>query len=164
MAAPTIAALLDYETNIEDAIAAYLATTFSSYQVLTPRTAPTDEAKLRTPRFDVSLSMTGSGTPEHDRTTDSKAYESFKSGALTIRAAVRRGASGQSLGTLRGQLRKAMLPATLALTAIAIPYYEITHIQEAGSSPQTFAGNDEIISDLTWTISWFIKPDQWPAS
>lgn len=164
MAAPTIAALLDFETNIEDAFAVYLRIAHPTYQVLTPRTIPSDQDKLRTPRFELSLAITGSGSSEHDRTIDGKTYESSRTGSLSIRAATRRADPDNLLGTLRGQLRAALLPATLAVDATDLPYYALTHITEAGASPQSFAGNDEIISDLSWSIAWFIKPDQWPAS
>lgn len=164
MPAPTIANLLDYETNIQDAFASYLAIAFPDCQILTPRTSPFDEDRLRTPRYELSLAVTGTGSAEHDRITDGKVYESTKTGSLAIRAVAQRAVIDQSLGRLRGQLRNALLPATLAVGAADLPYYELTHIQETGCSPQSFAGNEEIISDLTWSLSWFIKPDQWPVS
>jgi hypothetical protein len=164
MPAPTIAALLDYETNLEDALVAYFAQLYPAWQVLTDRTTPEEESKLRTPRIEIAVAQTGSGSAEHQAQNrpDKAYYESHKTGSLSIRAVARRPASDQSLGTMRGQLRQAMLPDTLSLTSVNVPYYEITHIAEGGSSPAFFAGNDEIQCELTWDIAWFIKPDAWP--
>ena len=166
MPAPTIAALLDYETILEDALVAYFKSLYPAWQVLTDRTTPEDEAKLETPRIEIAIALTGSGTAEHQAQNrpEEAHYESHKTGTLSIRAVARRPKADQSLGTMRGQLRQAMLPRTLALTSVNVPYYEITHVVEAGSAPAFFAGNDEIQCELTWDIAWFIKPDAWPLA
>jgi hypothetical protein len=166
MAAPSIAELLDYESNLEDALVAYFGARFPAWQVLTDRTTPEDEQKLETPRIEIAVSQTGSGTAEHQAQNrpDKAYYESQKLGTLSIRAVARRPKTDQSLGTMRGQLREAMLPETLALTPVNVPYYEITHVAESSSVPAFFAGNDEIQCELSWDIAWFIKPDAWPLS
>jgi hypothetical protein len=166
MAAPDIPTLLDYETNLEDALTAYLVSRHATWQVLTDRTAPAAEGKLRTPRVEVAFTLTGSGTAEHQagNRPDEPYYESEKIGTLTVSVVAQRGASGQSLGQMRGALREDMLPRTLALTSVNVPYYEILDVTETGSTPSIFADNDEIISELTWSLRFFIKPAAWPAS
>lgn len=166
MPAPDIATLLDYETILEDAIAAYLVSRHASWQVLTDRTLPAQEAKLETPRAEVAFALTGSGSAEHQagNRPDEKYYESHKIGSLSVRVVARRGGAGQSLGQMRGALREDMLPRTLALTSVNIPYYEILDVTESSSSPAIFADNDEIITELTWAVHFFIKPDAWPVS
>lgn len=166
MPAPTIAALLDYETNLEDALVAYFAQRFTAWQVLTDRTTPEDEDKLRTPRIEIAIAQTGSGTSEHQAQNrpGEAYYESHKTGTLSIRAVARRPKADQSIGTMRGQLRESMLPRTLSLTPVNVPYYEITHVAESGSAPAFFAGNDEIQCELSWDIAWFIKPEAWPIA
>lgn len=164
MPAPSIAVLLNYEGNIEDAIVAHIAALYPNYQVLTARTAAADEGKLQTPRVEVELVTAGSGSARNDRLVDGREYESHRLGSLTIRVVARRDAAGQDLGAMRGQMRYVMLPATMALTDVTLPYYEIADISEGSSTPGIFLGNDEIMSDLEWAIQWFIKPDAWPAS
>ena len=166
MAAPSIADLLDYETHLEDAFAAYLAAQYTAWQVLTDRTSPEDEDKLRTPRAEVAFALTGTGSAEHQAQNrpDEKYYESHKTFSMTVRIAACRAKSDQSLGRMRGQAREAMLPRTLALSTVNLPYFEILDVSETGSSPAFFAGNDEIQSELTWSIHLFIPPASWPVS
>jgi adenosylcobinamide amidohydrolase len=165
MAAPSIAALLDYETNIEDALATYLAAQIASTQVLTTRTLIATEEILETPRVTVSVNVTGTNPNQQaTRTTDSAEYDAHKMGTVSLVAVIRRNASGQSMTTLRGGLRKAMLAATAALTAVNLPYYQIVTLREAASSAGINADNDEVYYTLNYNLEFFIKPDQWAAS
>ena len=165
MPASSIADLLDYESHLEDALAAYFAARFPAWQILTDRTQPEDEARLQTPRIEIAVAHTGTGSAEHDpqNRPDLAAYDSHKTGSLTIRAVCRR-VAGQGIGAMRGALRGAMLPSALALTPVNVPYYAITHVTESGSSPAFFAGNDEIQCELSWDIAWFIPPEAFPLS
>ncbi len=165
MAAPSIAALLDYETNIEDALATYLAAQITSTQVLTTRTLISTEEILETPRVTVAVNVTGTNPNQQAiRTTDSAEYDAHKLGNVSLVAVMRRNASGQSMTTLRGGLRKAMLSATAALTAVNLPYDQIVTLREAASSAGINAENDEVYYTLNYNLEFFIKPDQWAAS
>ncbi len=165
MAAPSIAALLDYETNIEDALATYLAAQIGSAQVLTTRTLISSEEILETPRVTVAVNVTGTNPDQQaSRDTDGAEYDSHKMGSVSLVAVMRRNASGQSMTTLRGGLRKAMLSATAALTAVNLPYYQIVTLREAASSAGFDKENDEIFMTLNYNLEFFIKPDQWAAS
>lgn len=165
MAAPSIAALLDYETNIEDALATYLAAQISSTQVLTTRTLLTAEESLETPRVTVAVQIGGTDpNQQNNRTTDGAEYDSHKTGTLTLVAVMRRNASGQSMTTLRGGIRKAMLSATAALTASNLPYYQVTLLREGSCVAGFDATNDELSYTLNYSLEFFIKPDQWAAS
>lgn len=165
MAAPNNATLLDYEGNIEDALATYLASVITSTQVLTPRTLQTSQEILTTPRVTASLAVSGTNPNQQaNRATDSGEYDSFKSGILSLTCVVRRDASGQSLGTLRGKVRAALLKPTAAFNGTNLPYYQVVTLREIGSSLSSDPENDEISSQLSYLIEWYIKPDQWAAS
>jgi hypothetical protein len=165
MAAPTIAALLDYETNIEDALATYLDAQISSTQVLTTRTLLTSDEILTTPRVSLSVQVTGTKPNQQtNRTTDSAEYDSHKIGTVTLFTAIRRNAGGQAMTALRGGVRKAMLSATAALTVSNLPYYQIVTLREGSCSTSVNEENDEIAYQITYNLEFFIKPDQWPAS
>lgn len=165
MPAPSIAALLDYETNIEDALATYLDGQLAATQVLTTRTLLTSDEHLATPRVTVAVQLTGTNPDQQaNRTTDGAEYDAHKLGTVTLVAAIRRNASGQSLTTLRGGLRQAMLAATAALTGVNLPYYQITTLREGAGSAGINADNDEIVYTLSYALEFFIKPDQWAAS
>ena len=165
MPASSIAILLDYETNIEDALATHLASAISSAQVLTSRTLLTSQEIVTTPRITVAVGITGTNpNQQNNRTTDSLEYDSHKLGTVTLVGVIRRNASGQSLTTLRGGIRKAMLSATAALNNSNLPYYQIVTLREGSSSPGFDADNDEISMTLTYALEFFIKPDQWAAT
>lgn len=165
MAAPTNAALLDFEGNIEDAVAAYLTSAIASTQVLTMRTLLSSSGVLSTPRVTVNVAITGTNAnQQNNRTTDQGEYDSHKLAQLTLACVTRRDASGQSLGTLRGKVRVAMLKATAALTSNNLPYYQIVTLREGASQLSSDSTNDEIIHQLSYALEFWIKPDQWAAS
>lgn len=165
MAAPTIAALLDYEGNYEDALQTYLAAQITGTQVLTPRTLATSQPKLTTPRITIAVQVTGTDML-HDslRTTDGASYRDRKFGNVTIGAAIRRDASGQGIGPMRGKLRKAMLEATAALTEVNLPYYQTIALVEQSSAIGSDPENEEITVQMVWSLDFQIKPDQWAAT
>ncbi len=161
MAAPTNAALLDYE----DALATYLATQIAGTQILTPRTVLSTSGTLSTPRVTLSVEITGTdANQQNDRATDGLAYDSHKLGQVSLTCIVRRDSGTQALGTLRGKVRVAMLAATAALTSNNLPYYQTITLREGASRVSIDESNDEIIHQLGYALDFFIKPDQWAAS
>lgn len=165
MAAPTINSLLDYETNIEDALATYLAAQIASTQILTTRTLLTSQEILTTPRVTIAVQVSGTNAEQQaSRTTDGAEYDCHKLGSVSLVASMQRNASGQSMTTLRGGVRKAMLSATAALNGTNLPYYQIITLREGSCSTGINADNDEISYSITYALEFFIKPDQWPAS
>lgn len=167
MPAPTIAALLDYETNYEDALASWLSNTLSNVKIYTPRTllTATDGEELKTPRVTVAMQLTGTNPNQQGtRTTDSAIYDAHKLGQITLTCTVQRNNTSQSLGTLRGGVRKQMLQATAALNANTLPYYQTLILREGAAVPTIDAENDEIQCSLGYELQFAIKPDQWAAS
>ena len=165
MAASSNAVLLDYESNIEDAVAAYLETAISGTTILTPRTPLSDVEELPTPRVAVTFTIGGTfANQQANRATDGGEYDSMKSGTLQLVCAARRDASGQSLGTLRGKVRVAMLKPTAALNGTSLPYYQFITIREGGSAYGSNAINDEITGTVSYSVDFAIKTDQWAAS
>ena len=162
MSAPTNAALLDYETNIEDALGSYLSNVLTATQVLTPRTVIGTAQILTTPRVTLSVQISGTDpNQQNNRATDSLSYDSHKLGSVTLSCVTRRDGSGLSLGTLRGRVRTALLSATAALTSSNLPYYEIRELREGASTVGSDADNDEIICTINYSLAFFILPTQW---
>jgi hypothetical protein len=164
MPAPTIAALLAYELNIEDAYATALDGITTGVQILTSRTTLVVAGELATPRVEISLAVTGTGPQENLRTTDNASYRSHKLGLLTIKVSCRREATSQLFGNMLGFIRGSLLEATQIFDATNLPYYQIAHLVETSSASEIFPGNDEIQSVLAYAIEWWIKPDQWPVA
>lgn len=154
--------LLDYESNYETALGNYLANAITNTQILTPQTLLTSQPILTTPRVTVAVQVTGTNPNQTGvRTTDSADYDSHKLGTVSLVAVARRDASGQSLGTLRGKVRVAMLGATAALTTNNLPYYQTITLREGSASMGSDADNDEIFTTLNYNLEFYIKPDQW---
>lgn len=164
MPAPTVAALLDYEKNIEDALKTYLESAIASTQILTTRTLLSAEEIQETPRVAVSFQTTGTNPNQQAiRPSNSAQYDSHKQGTLTLIATVRRNASGQDLGTLTGQLREALLKESEAFDATTLPYYQVVTLREGSCVPSISADNDEITRTLTYAVEFYIKTDAWPS-
>ncbi len=165
MPAATNAALLDYETNIEDALATYLTSAISSTQILTMRTLLSSSGVLSTPRVTINVAVTGTNPNQQtNRSTDQAEYDSHKLATLTLACTARRDAAGQSLGTLRGKVRVAMLKASAALNGTSLPYYQTLLVREGSSQLSSDAVNDEITHQLSYALEFWIKPDQWAES
>ena len=164
MPASTIAALLDYEGNIEDALKDHFSNTIANTQILTPRVLLTTQPILTTPRVTISVSISGTNPNQTGtRPTYNTDYDSHKLGSVQLLATVRRDGAGQALGTLRGQCRQAMLAATAALNSNVLPYYQIITLREGGTTPLSDPENDEIAAQLTYNLEFYIKPTEWPS-
>ena len=164
MAATTIAFLLDYETNIEDALRTHFSNTISNTQILTPRVLISSAPILTTPRVAISVSISGTNPNQTGtRPTYNTDYDSHKLGTVQLIATTRRDGTGQSLGTLRGQCRQAMLSATAALNVNTLPFYQVITLREAATTPLSDPDNDEIMAQISYNLEFYIKPDQWPA-
>lgn len=166
MPASSIAQLLNYEGNYENAVRTYLAAQLTGVQVLTPETLLTDETILETPRVTVAFQLAGTfANQQANRTTDSAEYDAYKLGTLTLAGYVQRNNTSQSLQTLRGGVRKAMLAATAALNSNTLPYYQTVILREGPSqAPLAGENNDEIGFSQSYAVEFWIKPDQWAAS
>lgn len=167
MPASSIAELLDYEKNYEDALATYLAAQLTGVQVLTSRSLLTTSGAelLTTPRVTVAMTLTGTNPNQQaNRTTDGAEYDCHKLAQVSLTAVIRRNATGQNLTTLRGGIRKAMLAATAALNGTTLPYYQTITLREAGATRGFDGDNDEIAYELGYALEFFIKPDQWASS
>lgn len=167
MPAATTETVLDFETNIEDAVRTFLLTTpyfGAAHQILTPRTLLTTEAELETPRITVQLSVTGSGAQERQRTTDGLWYQAHKTGSLVITGVTRRDGSGQDIGAMRGKIRKAMLELSAAFDDTNMPYYYMFTVVESGTVNSAGEGNDELAAQITFAIEFFIRPTAFSSS
>lgn len=175
MSAPNIATLYDFESQYEDAVAGYFANvniggqTFA--QVLTPRTTLANEEKLITPRLEIKLAITGlvpvaSGVQETPVTVGNVAsnYYSFYSASLALGVVSARDNSAQNHGLLRGATRQGMLEITAALNGTTVPYYETVFMVPSGSLQGVDADNDEITTQLTYDVQFYIPPTSFPNS
>lgn len=175
MSAPNIATLYDFEGNYEDPIANYIANVnvggMGLAQVVTPRTNLTAENFLRTPRFQVKVSMigpapSGSGLQETPVTVANVTsnYYSYYAATVTLDAVTNRSWSNQPHGLYRGAGRQAMLEITASMNANTVPYYQTALVTPQGSIQSIDADNDEIITQMAFLLEFYIPPTSFPNS
>lgn len=163
MPAPTVATLYDFETAYESALASYFSNANATWQVLTPATLANvalNTGYLRTPRLTVEFTV--GGTADKRDIQNTVEYYSERSGTMTIEAAVQRGNAAQSESLVRGTARQAMIERSGAFNSNALPYYQTVDVSETSSSRSVDEANDELITQLTYAIKFWIPPTSFP--
>ena len=163
MPAPTAASLYDFESTYESALANYFANVNASWQIITPQTvsnASVNTDYQRTPRITIEFSITG--TPDKRDIANGSEYYSSRTGSYTIQAVSRRNEPTENHGLLRGSIRQGMLNAAAALNLVHIPYLETADVSETSSSQSVDPNNDEILTQLTYAVLFFIPPSSVP--
>ncbi len=175
MAAPNIATLYDFESAYEDALRNYYLNVnvggFTFPQVLTPRTNLTTANFQATPRLQIragitGLAASGSGVQETAITLNNIAtnYYSYYTLGVTIDVVTSRSNSSQPHGLYRGATRQGMLEYTASMNANTVPYYQTAFVNPGSSTQAMDAENDEIITQLGYSIDFFIPPSSFPNS
>lgn len=167
MPAPNIATLYDFETHYENAVSNYYSGLNGNpfNQVLTPRTVSNVNAEtdyLQTPRLMVRAAIVGIGL--HETVADGNYYESHYMGTITLDVVTARNDTAQNHGNLRGRARQGMLSATAICNTNSVPYYQTVAILPLTSNQLIDADNDEIMTQLVYSLEFFIKPDQYANS
>lgn len=164
MPAADIPTLFDFESAYEDALANYFASINGApfAQVVTPRSNITEDSELVTPRIAISLAITGTGDKEDFRPSGAN-YYSHKLASLTLAVASQRSNTAQNHGNLRGRTRQAMLEMTAALNANTLPNYQTVFVTEQSSAQTIVETNDEIVTQLTYAVEFWIPPSSWPS-
>lgn len=158
MQAPDLPTLYDYETHFLRAATAILeGVGINIFSQLEPRD------KLTTPRVEVYFSL----QPEDDAMSQTPAgewYYSSQHGRLDFRVITRADdPSNLTNGSLRGKLRVEMLRLRGRWVAPTLPYYHLWRLQAEASKPEVDEKNDEVISHLTYSLSFRIPPESFPA-
>lgn len=175
MSAPNIATLYDFESAYEDALAGYFANVniggVTFRQVLTPRTNLVTANFKATPRLQIKgsvlgLAPSGSGVQEDSVTIGNTAtrYYSFYTIAVTMDVVTQRSNASQPHGLYRGATRQGMLEYTASMNANTVPYYETVFVNPGSSSQAVDPDNDEIITQLAYSIDFHIPPSSFPNS
>jgi hypothetical protein len=173
MAAPNIATLFDFESAYEDALRNYFVNVnvggFTFPQVLTPRTNLVTANFQQTPRLQIragitGLAASGSGVQEElvPLGNTGTSYYSYYTIGLTMDVVTSRSNTSQPHGFYRGAARQGMLEYTASMNNNTVPYYQTVFVNP-GSSVQAIDGeNDEIITQLSYSIDFHIPPTSWP--
>ncbi len=159
-AAPTVATLFDIESAYESALAGYLSNANASWQVLTPQTNANTRAILVTPRLMCSFAVQGAG--DQRNTVNGVQYYSQWSGVMTVHVCTSRDDDTQSHGLMRGTVRQAMLEQSTVFNANTVPYYQTSDIGGGSSAQGSDPENEEIITILTYPVTFYIPPSSFP--
>ena len=168
MAAPTVASLYNFETNYESALADYFANVNAAWQILTPQTlanAALGTDILRTPRITIEFAVTGTGIQKEFTAGvnyHGTEYYADRMGMVTLSIVTQRANVSQSYGLMRGAARQSMLELTQTFNTNTVPYYQTVDVTEGSSAQSPSADNDEILTALTFPLTFFILPTAFP--
>lgn len=163
MPAPNIATLYNFESAYEDAASAHLANISGISQVLTPRTNIAAEAYAETPRATVVMAIQGHDDQAVAYANASDGYaDNHWRGVLSVDLATARNSGSQNHGLLRGAIRNAILNNGAVFSNTALPYYQTLEVMDAGSAQTVDPENDEIITRLSFNVTFFIPSASFP--
>ncbi len=164
MPAVSIADLFNFETNFENPMANYFANANANWQILTPQTLANvvtgDAGFLRTPRLTCEFHRTGTGIQRE--VTGGREYYADFTGQIVLSAVTQRANVSQNYGLIRGTARQSMLELTQLFNSTTLPYYQVVDITESASTQSPDEGNDEILTQLTYAVTFFIPPSSFP--
>jgi len=166
MPVPNIATLWDLESPYEDVLASYFNNaSFGFAQVLTPRSNINIASELVTPRLQIRAGQTGmpqSGQGLQETSLPNGAtYLSYYGLGITLDIVTSRSNRSQNHGLMRGAVRAGMLEISQAMN---VPYYQTVLVTPQASTQAIDASNDEIQTQLAYSIEAFVKPDSFPNS
>lgn len=175
MPAANIATLYDFETAYEDALKNYFVNVniggFLFSQVLTPRTNINVADWQKTPRLQIKagiqgLAESGSGTPEISVTLNNVAtnYYAYYTLGIALDVVTSRSNASQPHGLYRGATRQGMLEYTATMNNTSVPNYQTVFVNPQSSVQAIDEDNDEIITQLLYSIDFFIPPASFPNS
>lgn len=175
MSAPNIATLYDFESAYEDALKNYFANVnvggFTFPQVLTPRTNMASANFQETPRLQIKASVagmapSGSGVQETTVTigNTATAYYSYFTLGVTLDVVTSRSNNQQNHGLLRGATRQGMLEYMASMNNTSVPYYQTAFVNPQSSQQMVDPANDELITQLAYSLDFFIPPASFPNS
>lgn len=168
MPAPTVEELRDFETQLEEMLAAVLAP-FAAAPYGLQLIGQGSTSDQQTPRLEYEISLSepvgpaGANLirPETGAQTAFAATISFRH--VYDHTKVRPSVAGQ----FRGALRTRFSPEIGAITPANLPWLEVAALTETSSARGRFK-EDSTDRDLTewvsiWSLAFMIRPDAWPS-
>lgn len=159
MPAPSLAALFDFETQIEAAVVTALAavsvTAYASHAT----------GNMATPYCGVSYIHGGpfpSGNPRLFN-NGSTWREDFFQGTLQVSVITDRKRNESSHSTYRGKVRNALYLYASNITGTELPYLSLMELTETGTQPNVSDMDNLDLSIINWSIRFAIKSTAWPS-
>lgn len=168
MPAPSLAALRDFETQLDavlaDILQPYAAAPYN-LQVVGHGSTET----LTTPRLEFELSLGEPPGPQGSNLVraDNGAQTAF-SCTLSLRLVYDHlKVTAAMLGAIRGGLRTLFSPETQAITTSNLPYLDVASLTEVSSARARFR-DEETEKQLSewvsvWAFNLYIRPTAWPV-
>ena len=164
MAAPDLATLFDFETNLEAAAKVFLsnATGISQDSIF----CTMDQDELTLPRIEVTVEIAEGIDPPVKRSTvsDIEDYLNYSANVMirVVTDALEDGTEA-SHRTIRGNVRAEMLQNAnnWTTTPDLLPYYSVQYQRPMGTSYE-IDGNLSV-STLAYDIRFAVRNDAWPA-
>ena len=91
-------------------------------------------------------------------------YYSYYTLSVTLDVVTQRSNSSQPHGLFRGAARQGMLSATATLNTNTVPYYQTAFLSPGASVQSVDMDNDEIQTQITHSLDFYIPPTSFPNS
>ena len=159
MPAPSLAALFDFETQVEGAIVAALTTaTVTAY-------ASHATGNMATPYCAVSYIHGGpfpSGNPRLFNSGGNWREDCFQ-GTLQVSVVTDRKRNESTHATYRGKVRNVLYTYASTITGTELPYLSLMELTESGTQPNVSDVDNLDLSVINWSIRFAIKSTAWPS-
>jgi len=156
--APTYDILYDFESQIEEAFS----------DVLDEKTAigcytQRSNQDLTTPRYEFQFTN-GAATGKHGRAKDGFLYPDGWSGTLRARLITERKADVSFTAHRQSvaKLRRYIAQFETFITEENLPYLDIESVMETGSSQGIDEDQKHDITELSFLVGFYIRPNAWP--
>ena len=160
MSAPSLAALYDFETQLETAVASIL--TAGGVTVAGKARA---DVTLTTPCCEVTSSISGpypASAPDFYSVSGDYRPCTF-SGTVQVHILTDRKRNASSHGTFRGGVRALLYAFVSKFTSSNLPYLEVFDAQESGSFNSVDDERGLDLTTLSWEVRFAILPTAWPT-
>jgi hypothetical protein len=166
MPAATVQELLDFEAQLDAALADLLAPASapSTYQLA----GHTTTAELVTPRLEYELSIGDLAGPAGTAQLRAAPRDAVAiNGTFLFRYVYDHAKTSEAVaGAIRGYLRAVLAPSAGGLNLTNLPYLEITHLGEISAARGRFKDEREkLLSEWVsnWSFSFQIRESAWPV-
>jgi hypothetical protein len=166
--APSLAALRDFETQLDTVLATVLLPYASApygFQVV----GHDSSQPLTTPRIEFEISLGDPPGPQGSNLVraDTGAQTAF-SGTLALRLVYDQlKIPADTLGAARGSLRSLFSPETQTINATNLPYLDVCSLTEISSARARFRDeeSEKLLSEwvTVWAFNLYIRPTAWPV-
>jgi uncharacterized protein (UPF0248 family) len=157
MPAPKFSTVYQFEDAIESAVKSSF--NLSNLNCFAQRDGDT----VGTPRTFVQFTSGAASDHLSKLLSDGSVRQDMFRGTLQIGIVTnRKNDTANDHSDIRGTVREILNNFQITITEALLPYHKILRVSETGSTPQVSTEDDHDISQITFDITFIIRPEAWP--